>query len=147
MSDLNNFKRMETFSKFGKNFQEKICQLMLEDRPFYDQITEVLDVNFFEKKYLQIFATTLMGYRNKYNTHPNGEVMMALLRTELNHHDPAVAKAVREFYARIHTSDGVQEALYVKDKAIDFCRKQALKGAMYNQRNYLVVRPLTRLRK
>ena len=130
MSDLNNFKKMETFSKFGKNFQEKICQLMLEDRPFYDQITEVLDVNFFEKKYLQIFATTLMGYREKYNTHPNAEVMMSLLRTELNHHDSAVAKAVRDFYARIHTSDGVEEALYVKDKAIDFCRKQALKGAM-----------------
>tara|TARA_B100000287_G_scaffold247306_1_gene232458 strand:- start:693 stop:2051 length:1359 start_codon:yes stop_codon:yes gene_type:complete len=127
---MNSFNKNETFSKFGKRFQENICQLMLEDRPFFDQITEVLDVNFFEKKYLQIFAQTLINYRDKYNQHPNAEVMMALLRTELNNHDPAVAKAVREFYARIHTSDGVEEAAYVKDQAIDFCRKQALKGAM-----------------
>jgi replicative DNA helicase len=56
--------------------------------------------------------------------------MMTLLRTELNHHDKATATLVRNFYARIHTSDGVEEAAYVKDKAIDFCRKQALKGAM-----------------
>ena len=55
---------------------------------------------------------------------------MTLLRTELNHHDKATAHSVREFYARIHTSDGVEEAAFIKDKAIDFCRKQILKGAM-----------------
>ena len=127
---MNDFNKKDSFSKFGKRFQENICQLMLEDRPFFDQITEVLDINFFEKKYLQIFSQTLINYRDKYNTHPNSEVMMALLRTELNHHDKATATLVREFYARIHTSEGVEEAMYVKDKAIDFCRKQALKGAM-----------------
>ena len=53
----------ETFSRFGKKFQENMCQLMLEDRPFYDQISEVLSTNFFEKKYLKIFIETLMKYR------------------------------------------------------------------------------------
>ena len=127
---MNKSNKNENFSKFGKRFQENICQIMLEDRPFFDQITEVLDINFFEIKYLQIFAQTLINYRNKYNQHPNTELMMTLLRTELNHHDKATATLVRNFYARIHTSDGVEEAAYVKDKAIDFCRKQALKGAM-----------------
>jgi len=120
----------ETFSRFGKKFQENMCQLMLEDRPFYDQISEVLDTNFFEKKYLQIFIETLMNYREKYDTHPNHEVMMSLLRTELNHHDKATAGQVRSFFARIHTSDGIEEAAYVKDRALDFCRKQVLKQAM-----------------
>lgn len=129
--------RQETFMRFGKNFQENLCQLMLEDRPFFDQITEVLDVQFFEKKYLQIFAQTLINYRNKYNTHPNSEVMMTLLRTELNHHDKATAQSVREFYARIHTSDGVEEAEFIKDKSIDFCRKQVLKGAMIKSASLL----------
>ena len=41
-----------------------------------------------------------------------------------NHHDKATATAVRKFYASIHNSEGVEEAMYVKDKAIDFCRKQ-----------------------
>jgi hypothetical protein len=127
---MNEFSKSETFNRFGKNFQEKLCQLMLEDRPFFDQITEVLDTDFFEKKYLQIFTQTLINYRDKYNTHPNNEVMMMLLRTELNHHDKATAQAVREFYARIHTSEGVEEADFIKDKAIDFCRKQVLKQAM-----------------
>jgi len=127
---MNDLTTNETFTRFGKSFQEKLVQLMIEDRPFYDQITEVLDINFFEKKYIQVLAQTLINYRNKYNTHPNSEMMMTLLRTELNNHDKATATAVREFYARIHSSDGVDEAEYIKDKAIDFCRKQVLKGAM-----------------
>jgi len=120
----------ETFSRFGRHFQENMCQLMLEDRPFFDQISEVLNVNFFEKKYLQIFIETLMKFREQYSTHPNHEVMMALLTTELNHHDRATAKQVRDYYARIHTSDGVEGAEWIKDKSIDFCRKQILKEAM-----------------
>ena len=76
------------------------------------------------------FIETLIKYRKKYSTHPNHEVMMSLLRTELNHYDKATAKQVRDFFARIHASDGIEEALYVKDRAIDFCRKQVLKQAM-----------------
>jgi replicative DNA helicase len=120
----------ETFIRFGKKFQENMCQLMLEDRPFFDQISEVLRVEFFELKYLQIFADTLLKYRAKYSTHPNHEVMMAVLRTELNHCDDAAATQVRHYFARIMKSEGVQEAEYVKDKSLDFCRKQVLKGAM-----------------
>tara|TARA_R110001592_G_scaffold72792_2_gene222420 strand:+ start:11947 stop:13308 length:1362 start_codon:yes stop_codon:yes gene_type:complete len=127
---MNEFTKKETFTRFGKNFQEKLCQLMLEDRPFFDQITEVLDVSFFESKYLQVFAQTLINYRDKYSAHPNLELMLTLLTTELNHHDTATKAAVRNFGARIKTSDGIEEAAFVKDKAIDFCRKQVLKGAM-----------------
>ena len=51
--------KSETFQRFGKNFQENLCQLMLEDRPFCDQLLEVLDVNFFDYEYLTIFAKIL----------------------------------------------------------------------------------------
>ncbi len=40
------------FSKYGKDFQEKLCQLILQDRIFCDQIEEVLDIQFLELKYL-----------------------------------------------------------------------------------------------
>ena len=34
------------FGRYGKAFQEGLVQLIFEDRPFADQITEVLDINF-----------------------------------------------------------------------------------------------------
>ena len=44
------------FSKYGKQFQESLVQIIMEDRPFADQICEVLDINYFELKYLQVFV-------------------------------------------------------------------------------------------
>ena len=56
----------ETFLRFGKSFQENLCQLMLDDRPFCDQVSEVIDVaSFFELKYLQVFVEVLLGVQRK----------------------------------------------------------------------------------
>mgnify|MGYP000453757280 CR=1 FL=1 len=40
----------EDFSQYGKDFQESLCHLMLIDRPFADQMYEVIDINFLELK-------------------------------------------------------------------------------------------------
>tara|TARA_R110002153_G_scaffold165099_3_gene317622 strand:- start:489 stop:1841 length:1353 start_codon:yes stop_codon:yes gene_type:complete len=120
----------ETFLRFGKSFQENLCQLMLDDRPFCDQVSEVIDTSFFELRYLQVFIEVLLEYREKYRSHPNHEIMMTELKSGMQNQDKVVADQVRHFYARIYNSEGVEEAEYVKDKAIDFCRKQTLKSAM-----------------
>tara|TARA_R100001440_G_scaffold6147_4_gene12818 strand:+ start:6623 stop:8035 length:1413 start_codon:yes stop_codon:yes gene_type:complete len=120
----------ETFLRFGKSFQENLCQLMLDDRPFCDQVAEVIDVTFFELKYLQVFCGVLLDYREKYRSHPNHEIMMTELKSGLRDQDKVVADQVRQYYSRIYKSEGVQEAAYIKEKAIDFCRKQVLKEAM-----------------
>jgi hypothetical protein len=125
------------FSRFGKDFQEGICQLMMEDRPFFDQITEVLDVNFFDKKYLQIFAKTIIDYRDRYSTHPNFGIMTSLLRTQLDHHDKATRDKVRTFWHKVKESDGVEGSAFIKDKSLDFCRKQVLKGAIVKSADLL----------
>jgi len=51
------------FSNYGKSFQETLAQLILEDRPFCDQMEEVLEVQFFELKYLRLFVTKIFDYR------------------------------------------------------------------------------------
>ena len=42
----------ETYQRFGKAFQEKFCHIMLSDRPFCDQVAEVLNVEFLDYEYL-----------------------------------------------------------------------------------------------
>ena len=54
-----------TFEKFGTKFQENLVQIMLDDRMFCDQISEVLDPNFFELKYLRLFTERVFDYRKK----------------------------------------------------------------------------------
>jgi len=82
----------ETFSRFGKSFQEKLCHLMLQDRPFCDQITEVLDVNFLQYEYLRIFVKILTDYREKYRTHPSYDIMATKIKSGLDSYTPALQK-------------------------------------------------------
>ena len=56
-------KERADFGRYGKSFQEGLCQLILEDRPFADQISEVFDINFLELKYLQLFVKKIIQYR------------------------------------------------------------------------------------
>ena len=119
----------EDFSLYGKNFQEKLVQLILEDRAFSEQIQEVLDVKFFESKYLQVFTSLVFEYREKYKVHPSSEILDSILRTELEDHADLVKKQVRDFFTRVRTKD-IEDSEYVKDTSLDFCKKQKLKEAM-----------------
>jgi replicative DNA helicase len=123
---------METntgFSKYGKQFQESLAQMIMEDRPFADQIEEVLDTPFFELNYLRVFVTKLFDYRKKYKVHPSNKILAAVLRTELENYNEGLQKQVRDYFARISISD-VQDEKYIKETALDFCKKQKLKEAL-----------------
>jgi len=117
------------FGRYGKTFQEGLVQLIFEDRPFADQITEVLDINFLELEYLQVFLRKIVTYRAKYSTHPSLDAMMTIVRTELENEDEVTQRQVREYFARIHTRE-LQDNDYIKETSLDFCRKQNLKEAM-----------------
>lgn len=118
------------FSKFGKNFQEKLAQLMFQDRQFADQLREVLDLNFFELKYIQLFCKKLFDYRDKYDMYPSSSIMNTVLRTELEEDNEALNKQVRDFFARILASPEIEDEDYIKDTSLDFCRRQKIKEAL-----------------
>tara|TARA_Y100000310_G_scaffold102691_1_gene100863 strand:- start:7435 stop:8811 length:1377 start_codon:yes stop_codon:yes gene_type:complete len=117
------------FGRYGKAFQEGLVQLIFEDRPFADQITEVLHIAFLELEYLRVFVNKVIDYREKYNTHPSVEAMLTILRTELDNEDEVTQNQVREYFARIHTHE-LTDIEYIKDVSLEFCRKQNLKEAM-----------------
>ena len=117
------------FSKYGKAFQESLAQLIFDDRPFCDQIEEVLDINFFELKYLRAFIERVFEYRDQYGVHPSASVFTSILRTELEHYSPALQKQIRDYYVRCEARD-IQDQQYIKDTSLDFCKKQKLKSAL-----------------
>ena len=117
------------FSKYGKSFQEKLCMLILDDRAFADQIEEVLDVNFLELNYLKLFLNKVFDYRKKYGVHPSRDIIKTILRSELDNENELTSKQTREFYVRSQVTP-LQDVEYIKDTALDFCKKQNLKSAM-----------------
>lgn len=125
------------FGRYGKSFQEGLVQLIFEDRPFADQITEVLDVEFLELEYLRTFVAKIVEYRTKYGKHPSTNAMISILRTELDRESEVTQQQVRDYYARIHTSEISDDIDYIKETSLDFCRKQKLKEAMMKSVNLL----------
>jgi len=124
-----NYNEKEDFSQFGKSFQENLCQLVLLDRAFADQMVEILDINFLELNYLQVFVKRIFDYKIKYKMHPSVEIMTTILRADISEENILIQKQVRDFFARmIKTS--VQDIAYIQDTAVDFCKKQILKEAM-----------------
>ena len=124
-----NYSEREDFSQFGKLFQENLCQLILYDREFADQMKEVLNINFLEFTYLQVFVKKVFGYKEKYGMQPSSKIMTTILRTEVKNENELTQHQVRDFYARLLKTD-VQDSDYIKDIAVDFCKKQVLKEAI-----------------
>ena len=118
-----------SFSKYGKDFQESLCQMILQDRPFADQIMEVLDINFLELHYLRVFVKKIFDYRDKYEVHPTYKTMISIIRADIEGENAATQQQLRNYFARIHNTK-VNGSEYVKSIALDFCRKQKLKEAM-----------------
>ena len=69
-----------SFSNYGKDFQEKLVYLIMTERPFCDQIGEVLDVSFLELKYLQVLTSKIYEYKNKYTTHPSLKILGSIIQ-------------------------------------------------------------------
>ena len=119
------------FSKYGKSFQEKLVQLILQERVFADQIWEVLNVNFLELKYLQVFVDKIFSYKKKYGVHPSPSIMATIVRSDLDGEESAVQKQVRDFFIKVNAAGcEVDGAEYIKEISLDFCRKQKLKEAI-----------------
>tara|TARA_R110002020_G_C16223361_1_gene767833 strand:- start:61 stop:1419 length:1359 start_codon:yes stop_codon:yes gene_type:complete len=122
--------KQETFQKFGKNFQENLSHLMLQDRTFCDQISEVLVVDFIQYEHLRVFVTMLLDYRNKYRSHPSYETMATIITSEVGSYTDALKKQLTQFYSKVINNHEIESAEFIKDHAIEFCRKQILKKAM-----------------
>ena len=120
----------DTFSKFGKSFQEKLVKTILFDRNFANQMEEVLDTSYLELKYLQVFVDLLFQHKQSY-PHPTYEAMVSVVRTQTEDYSHSIIKQVIDFMARLKSNAiGNGDDEYVKEKSLDFCKKQKLKEAI-----------------
>ena len=117
------------FGRYGKAFQEGLVQLIFQDRPFADQITEVLDANFIELEYLRVFLQKMLQFRHRYGKHPSVDAMLTIIKTELDEEDEIVQEKVQDYFNRMHKRE-LADIDYIKEVSLDFCRKQNLKEAM-----------------
>ena len=119
------------FGQYGKSFQEKIFQSLLTDKTWSAQMVEVMDPTFFDVSYLEYLAEKFFAYYKKYKCFPTLGLLVTIVRDDLSQRDDAILRdQIVHFLHRVKTSTDVNDLAYVKDKSLDFCRKQAFKEAL-----------------
>ena len=120
-----------SFSKYGKTFQEKLAFIILDDRVFADRMMEVLNIEFLEYKYLQTFVEKVFYYKTKYGSQPSHDTMKSIVKSGIVEENEVLQEQIVKFYAKSLSDINILESSeYIKDTALDFCRKQKLREAM-----------------
>lgn len=119
------------FKQYGRQFQEKIFQGLLTDHTWAAQMSEVMKPVYFDLKYLSFLSDKYFKYHEKYKAFPTMSLLISIIKDELKEQSNAVLKEqIVEYLGRMRSTPDMGDMAYVKDKSLDFCRKQALREAL-----------------
>ena len=121
----------KNFSKFGKAFQEKVFQSMLTDTTWSAQMIEVVNPDYFDLKYLSYLCEKYFSYYSKYKTFPTLTILITIIKEDLSKSkDTVLRDQIIEYLHRMKTNPDVGDLQYVKEKSLEFCKRQAFKEAL-----------------
>ena len=120
-----------TFAHYGKSFQEKIFQGLLTDHRWAAQICEVMVPEFFDVRYLHYLTEKYFTYHQKYKCFPTLSLLVTIIKEDLSEGDDIILRdQIVEFLYRMKMNPDINDIEYVKDKSLDFCKRQAFKEAL-----------------
>lgn len=118
----------DSLSKFGTNFQTKSIAVMLSDRSFIDQATDIIDPKHFDSDPHAWIVERILWYFGEYRDVPSLEVFKQEVdKIEKNESlKSGVILSLKDVYKNLQAND----ITYVKDEFLAFCKNQALKNAI-----------------
>ena len=124
-------KYQSNFSKYGRSFQEKIFQAFITDEKWASQMIELVDPESFEPRYLQYLTKKYFNYYERYKSFPALPLLISIIKDDLREgNDVILRDQIIEFLHRIKMNPDMGDLAYVKEKSLDFCKKQAMKDAL-----------------
>jgi replicative DNA helicase len=120
-----------SFGQYGQHFQRKVVQALLADPTWAEQMSEVLEPHYFDLKYLHYLADRYLQYARKYKAYPTLQLLVTIVKDELKQNsDVALREQVVEYIKGLRASPDMGDLPMVKEKALEFCKRQALKRAL-----------------
>ena len=102
------------------------------DREWGAQMYEVMLPTFFELNYLQYLTRLYFTYYEQYKAFPTLQLLISIIREDLSEgQDIILRDQIVEFLHRLKSNPHPGDIGYVKDKALDFCKRQAFKDALH----------------
>ncbi|MAG27031.1 hypothetical protein CMI47_15945 [Candidatus Pacearchaeota archaeon] len=119
--------KVNKLSDFGYSFQIKLIALLLKDRLFLQQISDLLDSSYFESEANIVILDMIKDYFKEYNSVPTIEAMkIKIIEIENDLLKKTVAENIKSAFQQMEAED----LEFVKEKAIEFCKNQEIKKAI-----------------
>jgi len=120
-----------SFSRYGKIFQERVLQGLLYDHVYAAQMHEVMKADFFDVKYLEYLCSIYFSYFDKYKHFPEMSTLLTIVKDDLvDGNDIILRDQIVNYLIQIKANPNVNDVDFVKDKSLDFCKRQAMRHAL-----------------
>ena len=114
-------------SDYGYSFQIKVLASLLKNKVFLNQISDILDKDYFESDAAGWILTTIIDYFHIYKNPPTMEVIKVKL-IELD--NDVLKQLIIDYLKEVWKSFDSDDLQFVEETALAFCKNQKLKNAI-----------------
>ena len=118
---------MKNFGYLGHSFQLKLINLIITDKTFFTAIIDVIQSKYFDNQYFKLIMQLVKEYHVNYQTSPSFDALDQLTRIEIP--SEMAKKYVFDMLKEVKDAS-FEDHLFIKEKAIKFCKQQELKKAI-----------------
>jgi replicative DNA helicase len=117
----------DSLSDYGHAFQSKVIAILLSDKAFLQQVSDIIEPYYFESQANSWLIEKILSYHNTYKDTPTGDV----LKSEILSIDDSLLKtSVIKSLTDIKTNKNSTDVEYIKNALLNFCKNQKMKGAI-----------------
>ena len=117
----------KNFGYLGHSFQLKLINLIITDKSFFTSIIDVIVPKYFDNQYFKLIMQLVKEYYQNYQIAPSFDALDQLTRIEIT--SEMAKKYVFDMLKEIKDAS-FEDHLFIKEKAIKFCKQQELKKAI-----------------
>lgn len=122
---VNNIKQPNVL--MDEKFQKKVIKIFIEDEEFSQQVGDMLYEDYFDGIHGHTLMKHIIAYFQKYNIIPGYDTIIDLVNEKEK--DETLKLHLKEFIGLIRELK-LADKQYVKDRTINFCKKQSLKKGL-----------------
>jgi len=117
----------KNFGYLGHSFQLKLINLIITDKTFFTSIIDVILPKYFDNQYFKLIMQLVKEYYQNYQISPSFDALDQLTRIEIS--SEMAKKYVFDMLKEVKDAS-FEDHLFIKEKAIKFCKQQELKKAI-----------------
>jgi replicative DNA helicase len=120
---------LTSLENYGISFQTKVISALLTDKPFLQNVNDILTEEYFSNSAHKWIVNEVLKYYQKYHTN----LTMDVLKVEMKKVENEVLQiSIKEQLKEAYRSSDESDLSYVEEEFTNFCKNQQLKKALLN---------------